>query len=187
MDYFAIGRLQPAHEEHRELLELVTSLADKAGGKAYLGLIETKRRDWYNPLSYGERVEIIDNFDICGLDIFPIAFDGKNPVAMAGALKVVKDKIPNHSVYITADNGYNKILAQLTGYRHESRGRRNISSSDVRRAFFENGEESDAWKKYVVPESVDTIAKHLKNDTIYKILREGEPSGRRRKGSVKFL
>ena len=186
MNYFTIGRLQPPHEEHRELLELVTSLADKAGGKAYLGLIETKGRDWYNPFSYGERVKIIDNFGIYGLEIFPIAFDGKNPLVMAGALKVVKDKIPNDSVYITADNGYNQILAQLMGYRHESRGKRNMSSSDVRKGF-EDVEERDTWKKFVVPECVDTIAYLLKNDEIYHILREGEPSGRRRKGSVKFV
>lgn len=160
---FTLGRFQPFHNEHVNLIEKMKNECDEV----YVGVLETNFSE-YNPFTYEEREEMISDYD-SSLNVFP--YDKKGIVALGIGLRL---EVPFDAVFYSGDKKECAGIAAL-GFMANYTKRGSGSATAVRKRLFSGDE---GWKE-LVPESSRSV--------IERVMEQKKKSLKTMKKKKKFL
>ena len=151
---FTLGRFQPFHNEHVNLIEEIKKDCDAV----YVGILHTELSE-ENPFTYKERRDMILKYDD-SLEVFE--YEKKDMMVLGIG---IRKEVPYDAVYYTGNLRERLGMASL-GFQTKMKKRKDdYSATNIRKMVFSGNKK---WEK-MIPESTKKILNKIKTKRIKKI------------------
>lgn len=170
------GRLNPPHIDHCE--GLFETMHEK--GKFAIAIVQSPRRNAYNPFTFEEISEIIHTlYSLDEVHIFPFYIKWTSLQSIINGRNTIKFNVPQRAKYYGGD-WHHKFLAKFNGYDLGDYERGTFTNaSEVRKSFYEDVIKRPSyertvrpWRKLVHPKTIPVFEKYLKKPEVQQALAD---------------